>query len=122
GLYYFSSRLKDMLKTKGANVAPAEVEAVLNARPEVRVSFVTGLPHDAYGEEVVAAVVPEEGHEGDVDVDALFAECRRALSPYKVPTMIELLGPDEVPYLASSKPDRRAVRDILAQRREARHG
>ncbi len=118
GLVYFTARLKDMIKTKGANVAPAEVEVVLNASPEVRISFVVGLPHDGIGEEVVAGVVAEDGC--TVDVDALLAECRRVLSPYKVPTMIEVLRQDEIPLLPTSKPDRRAVTAQLADRRDAR--
>jgi acyl-CoA synthetase (AMP-forming)/AMP-acid ligase II len=115
GFVYFTSRLKDMIKTRGANVAPAEVEAVLDARPEVKISFVVGLPHPDYGEEVAAAVVPQ----GDIPVDvaSLLGDCRRLLSPYKVPTMIEILPPDEIPYLSSSKPDRQAVKQILAARR-----
>jgi acyl-CoA synthetase (AMP-forming)/AMP-acid ligase II len=117
GLVYFQSRLKDMIKTKGANVAPAEVEAVLNARPEVRLSFVFGLPHETYGEEVVAAVV----REGDrpVDVDVLLADCRREVSSYKVPELIVVLEPDEIPYLSSSKPDRRAIKELVAAARPA---
>jgi acyl-CoA synthetase (AMP-forming)/AMP-acid ligase II len=118
GLYYFKSRLKDMIKTKGANVAPAEVETVLNASPQVRISFVAGLPHDEFGEEVVAAVVPEEGE--TIDVAALLAQCRRVLSSYKVPTSIEVLC-QTIPQLSSGKPDRRAVTAILAERRRAPH-
>jgi acyl-CoA synthetase (AMP-forming)/AMP-acid ligase II len=118
GKYYFRSRMKDMIKTKGANVAPAEVESVLNSCPEVRIAFVVGVPHDVYGQEVIAAVVPEDGR--TVDVDVLVSECRRVLSTYKVPSMIEVLAPDEVPQLPSSKPDRRAVLALLTERRAGR--
>jgi acyl-CoA synthetase (AMP-forming)/AMP-acid ligase II len=114
GKYYFSARLKDMIKTKGANVAPAEVEAVLNANPSVRLSIVLGLPHPVFGEEVVAAVVPEAG--STIVVDELLAECRRTLSSYKVPHRIEALRDDEVPLLLSGKPDRRAVSGLVAGR------
>jgi acyl-CoA synthetase (AMP-forming)/AMP-acid ligase II len=120
GLSHFKSRLKDMIKTKGANVAPAEVEAVLNASPHVRFSFVVGLPHEAFGEEVAAAVVPDRG--ASVDLSDLEAECRRLLSPYKVPTIIEVLRADEVPQLSSGKPDRRGVARMLDDRRAARRG
>jgi acyl-CoA synthetase (AMP-forming)/AMP-acid ligase II len=118
GLVYFKARVKDLIKTKGANVAPPEVEEVLNARPEVQIAFVIGLPHPEWGEEVVAGVVPR-GNE-TVDVRALLDDCRRLLSPYKVPTTVEILRPEEVPYLSSSKPDRRALREILAERRASR--
>lgn len=117
GLYFFSARLKEMIKTRGANVAPAEVEVVLNADPAVRESFVSGAPHPRYGEEVLAAVVPEAGRR--VDVDRLFAQCRRALSSFKVPAVIEVLDPIDIPYLSSGKPDRRAINELLFQRRGA---
>ncbi|MER7687232.1 class I adenylate-forming enzyme family protein [Streptomyces sp. NPDC097610] len=114
GQFYFSARLKDMIKTKGANVAPAEVETVLNRPPDVRVSFVVGLPHEAYGEHIVAAVVAESGH--TIDPEALLAECRAALSPFKVPTDIHILAETDIPMLASNKPDRRAIATLLAAR------
>lgn len=114
GYYYFVARSKEMIKVKGANVAPAEVESVLNACPEVRMSFVIGLPHAEHGEQVVAGVVPEAGQV--VDVEELRARCRRLLSSYKVPGRIEVLAEDEVPILASSKPDRRAIGRLLAER------
>ncbi|MDT3442210.1 class I adenylate-forming enzyme family protein [Pseudofrankia sp. BMG5.37] len=118
--YFFSARIKDMIKTRGANVAPAEVEVVLNGQPGVRISFVAGVPHEKYGEEVVAGVVPENGH--TIDFVELLTACRRALSSYKVPTMIELLGQNEIPYLSSGKPNRRAITQMLDQRRGERRG
>ena len=84
GQVYFKSRLNEMIKTKAANVAPAEVEAALTSRPDVRVAVVVGLAHEEWGQEVAAAVVPEDGH--TIDVDALKAELRTQISPYKVPT------------------------------------
>jgi acyl-CoA synthetase (AMP-forming)/AMP-acid ligase II len=78
GLVYFKGRRSEMIKTKGANVAPAEVESVLDALPHVRVSFVVGIPHESHGEEVAAAVIPEQGQE--IDVDDLLAHARRELS------------------------------------------
>ncbi|MEU9273114.1 class I adenylate-forming enzyme family protein [Streptomyces sp. NPDC048251] len=118
GLFYFGARLKDMIKTKGANVAPAEVEAVLNRRPDVRISFVVGLPHPVHGQQVVAGVVAENGQA--VDTEALLVECRTALSPYKVPSGIHVLADAEVPLLSSNKPDRRAILAILAERQSLR--
>ena len=120
GHYYFASRLKDLIKTKGANVAPAEVEAVLNSIDAVRMSFVVGLVHADYGEEVVAGVVPNDGQA--IAVDELLAVCRRRLSSYKVPQLIEVLSREEIPYLSSSKPDRRGIKSLLEVRRSHARG
>ena len=118
GHFYFCSRLKDMIKTKGANVAPAEVEAVLNSMSPVRMSFVVGLPHDLYGEEVVAGIVAKDGQ--TIDIADVLATCRSRLSSYKVPRVLEVLNEDEIPYLSSSKPDRRSIRTMLESRRHQR--
>ena len=79
GQVYFRARMSDMIKTKGANVAPAEVEEVLKSFPEIRVAVVAGLPHDEYGQEVAVAVVPEEGN--TIDVDEISARAAHADLP-----------------------------------------
>lgn len=111
GFVYWEGRLGNMIKTKGANVAPAEVEAALNSLDEVRVSFVVGLPHDEYGQQVAAAVVAENGHK--IDVERLVEHARRVLSPYKVPTVIEVIDDAEIPWLPSGKANLRGIADLL---------
>ncbi len=120
GQVYFRTRLSDMIKTKGANVAPAEVEEVLKSFPEVRIAVVAGLPHDDLGQEVAAAIVPDEGH--TVDVDEIRARLRTQISPYKVPTVVMVLAEADVPYLPSSKVDRRAITAMLDARRDEDRG
>lgn len=111
---YFHSRKSEMIKTKGANVAPAEVEAVLNKITGVRMSFVVGLPHEVHGEEVVAAVLPEAGE--TLDQSRLLEEARGLLSSYKVPRRIELIDESDLSWLPSGKPSKRAVAELLAGR------
>jgi acyl-CoA synthetase (AMP-forming)/AMP-acid ligase II len=113
GQVYFKSRLNEMIKIKAANVAPAEVEAALTSRPDVRVAVVVGLAHEEWGQEVAAAIVPADGH--TIDVDALKAELRTQISPYKVPTRLVVMREEELPYLATSKVDKRAVAAMLAR-------
>ena len=115
GFVHFHARLGDMIKTKGANVAPAEVESVLNDATGVRVSFVVGLDHDVHGQLVGAAVIAEAGH--TIDVEALLRDARRVLSPYKVPSVVEVIDDGEIPWLPSGKPNRRALAELLVARR-----
>lgn len=114
GAVYFHGRTDDMIKCKGANVAPAEVERVLEALPGIRTVLVFGVPHPEQGQEVVAAVVPVPGE--PVDTEAVRAEARTVLSPYKVPTRIVPLDDGDLRWLASSKIDRRAIEDIVRNR------
>jgi acyl-CoA synthetase (AMP-forming)/AMP-acid ligase II len=72
-----------MIVTGGENVAPAEVEAVLAAHPDVSDAAVVGRPDPEWGEAVVALVV------GDVDPDELRAHCRERLAAFKVPKRYE---------------------------------
>jgi acyl-CoA synthetase (AMP-forming)/AMP-acid ligase II len=114
GYLYFLGRLSEMIKTSGSNVAPREVELLLESFPEVGLAVVVGLPDAERGEVVAAALVPAAGTAID-PADTL----RRAgdeLSNYKVPRRVLVLGEGEMPYLANGKPDRLTVRELLADR------
>jgi len=76
-------RAKDMIITGGANIYPAEVEAVIGAHPAVQMSALIGVPDRVMGELPVAYVVLREP--GTVTAEALEAHCRHQLSSYKVP-------------------------------------
>ena len=55
-------RARDILRTGGETVAPAEVEAVLVTHPDVAEVAVVGLPDTEWGEVITAVVVPRAGH------------------------------------------------------------
>ena len=52
GFFYFTSRLKRMIKSSGFNVFPTQVEAVLYEHPAVADACVVGVPDEAQGERV----------------------------------------------------------------------
>lgn len=116
GWFFFTGRNSDLIKTKGANVSPSEVEAALCDIPAVQQAFVFGLDHDEYGQEVVALVVPSPSAGPEFDVSSLIPQLRERLSSYKVPRQICMLAAGDVPYLSSQKPDRRALADLAARR------
>ncbi len=64
-----------------------EVEDTLHAHPGVAEVAVIGVPHERWGETVVALVVRAEGQE--VTEEELIAHCRERLAHYKCPTAIE---------------------------------
>lgn len=101
GFVYFVGRTGDMIKTNSANVSRLEVEAALNALPEVDLAVVAGLPDPEFGEIVAAAVIPSDGSspsEGD-----LKAALREILSSFKVPRRIVFVSHDEVPRTETGK-------------------
>jgi acyl-CoA synthetase (AMP-forming)/AMP-acid ligase II len=113
GYLFFTGRLTEMIKTHGANVSPREVELALEQQPDVAQGFVMGVPDAERGEAVAAVVVPADGCV--LDVDDLRARLQELLSAYKVPRRVLVLRDDEVPWLASQKADRLAIRDLLAR-------
>lgn len=114
GCFFFTGRQSDLIKTKGANVAPAEVEKAIMAHPDVSLAFVFGVDHPSRGQDVVALVaVP-----GD-DVDATLADLsgalREKLSSYKLPRHLFPIAPGDVPYLTSQKPDRLRLAEVASR-------
>jgi O-succinylbenzoic acid--CoA ligase len=77
-------RKADTIISGGENVAPAEIEAVLEAHPGVVEAGVHGRADPVWGEAVVATVVADP----DVDADELLAWCGARLASYKVPKAI----------------------------------
>jgi acyl-CoA synthetase (AMP-forming)/AMP-acid ligase II len=114
GMLFLEGRLTEMIKTSGNNVAPPEVEAVLKSFPEVADAHVLGVPDAERGEVVAALVV---SNPGAVDAEELRSRAREQLSNYKVPRWILVVDESAMPWLATGKPDRLAIRDLLAASR-----
>lgn len=110
---FFLGRFYEMIKTRGANVSPREVELVLESFPDIAHALVFGLPHLEMEEEVTAVIVPAPG--ATPDADSIRTRAHKELSSYKVPTRIEILtGESDVPWLGSGKPDKLALKARLA--------
>jgi O-succinylbenzoic acid--CoA ligase len=97
GALHVAGRKADTIVTGGENVAPAEVEAVLEGHPAVAEAAVHGAPHAEWGEAVVATVVARQ----DVSEDELRAHCAARLAPFKVPKAIRFA--DGLPRTRSGK-------------------
>jgi O-succinylbenzoic acid--CoA ligase len=102
-----SGRKADTIISGGENVAPSEVEAVLERHPDVLEAAVVGLPDERWGEAVTAIVVAREGRA--LDQESLRAHCASALAPYKVPKRV-ILREQTLPRTRSGKLLRRALR------------
>jgi len=98
GAVFIEGRLKELIIRSGFNVFPVEVEAVLNAHPDVSQSAVVGREVEG-NEEVVAFVEPAPG--AAVDPEALLAFAAASLAPYKRPCEVIVL--EKLPAAASGK-------------------
>jgi acyl-CoA synthetase (AMP-forming)/AMP-acid ligase II len=101
-----TARKADTIVTGGENVAPVEVEAVLEDHPDVLEAAVLGRADERWGEAVTAIVVVRPGRV--LDREALRAHCARALAPYKVPKRV-VLADESLPRTASGKLLRREL-------------
>lgn len=116
GYLFFTGRSTEMIKTSGSNVAPREVELVLDSVPEVGWSIVIGLPDPERGQVVAAILVQRPG--AVVDIESVQERASEELSRYKVPRHFLVMNPEEVPMLPSGKPDKRALFATLLDHRE----
>jgi fatty-acyl-CoA synthase len=115
GRVFLEGRMKDMIKTGGVSVYPAEIEMVLAAHPHVAEVAVVGVTDPKWGEKVVACVIPE----GVCEEDELIAYCKQELAGYKVPKAIFLT--DDFPRDPVGKILKRELREQVGARFASAH-
>ena len=113
GFYFFTGRRGDMVKTGGANVSPAEVRNAMLGIEGVQECFISGLPDPDKGEVVAAAVVVHP--QADLTAETVRSELKAVLSSFKVPQVLKLMRPSDIPMLPTDKVDRRAIIGLLQQ-------
>ncbi|XP_041981240.1 4-coumarate--CoA ligase 1-like [Aricia agestis] len=106
GVLKIVDRLKELIKVKGFQVPPAELEAVLREHPAVTDAAVIGVPHPTKGESPKAFICMKSGHTEDVKNIAKFVEER--VAPYKKIDDIVIL--DAIPKSAAGKILRKELR------------
>jgi acyl-CoA synthetase (AMP-forming)/AMP-acid ligase II len=105
GWLRITDRAKEMIKVRGFQVAPAEIETVLHEHPAVKDCAVFGIPDGADGELVVAAVAVRES----VDAAELTARVGERLASYK--RLSRVVFVPEIPRLPSGKVLRRVLKE-----------
>lgn len=105
GWLRITDRLKEMIKVRGFQVAPAEVEAILHGHPAVRDCAVFGVDDGLNGEAVIAAVVTDS----PVSSAELVELVADRLASYKCPR--DMVFVPEIPRLPSGKALRRVLKE-----------
>lgn len=105
GWLRITDRSKEMIKVRGFQVAPAEIEAVLHGHPAVADCAVFGVPDVASGEAVIAAVTRSSA----VEADELIGLVAERLASYKRPSRVVFVA--EIPRLPSGKVLRRVLKE-----------
>ncbi|MCW3038911.1 MAG: long-chain fatty acid--CoA ligase [Solirubrobacterales bacterium] len=104
-------RKKDMIITGGRNVYSVEVEQAVASHPAVADCAVVGVPHEDYGESILAVVAAAPG--ATPDLESLRAHCLEHISRYKAPHQLLLV--DTIPRNASGKVLKHVLREQVAR-------
>ena len=106
GFLYFIGRRDEMRKTSGYRVSPTEVEEILYATRLVGECVAFGVDHETLGQSIQVIATPPA--DGELDIPALLAECRKQMPAYMVPSGIEARqGP--LPRNPNGKIDRKTL-------------
>ncbi len=103
GYVYIVDRVKELIKYKGMQVAPAELEAVLVSHPAIRDAAVVRIPDDEAGEVPKAFVVTD----ADLSAQEVMDFVAARVAPYKKVRTVEFV--DEIPKALSGKILRRVL-------------
>jgi long-chain acyl-CoA synthetase len=109
GNVFVSGRKKDLIIRGGVNVSPRRVEEVLTGHGAIARAAVVGMPHDLWGEEVVAVVELAPGRELDSELDSLVALCRSELAEAAVPS--RFVAVDALPVSSTGKVKKAELRE-----------
>ncbi|MEX0800270.1 MAG: long-chain-fatty-acid--CoA ligase [Dehalococcoidia bacterium] len=90
GYVYIQDRVKDMIVSGGENIYPREVEEVLFKHPAVADAAVIGVPHDQWGETVMAIIVLRDGQ--TATEEEIMEFCRDKLGGYKRPRTVSFIN------------------------------
>ena len=110
GFYFIVDRKKELIIRGGYNVYPREIEEVLYEHPAVREAAVVGVPHDALGEEVGAAVALRDGMHATESEIREFVKTN--LAAYKYPRQVWFV--DELPKGPTGKVLKREIQPPVA--------
>jgi fatty-acyl-CoA synthase len=90
GYLYITGRTKDLIIRGGENIAPGEIEAVLQQHDACEDCAVIGVPDVEWGEEVKAVMVMKPGRQASAEELSAFVKDR--LASYKVPKYYAFVG------------------------------
>ena len=106
---FIVDRLKELIKNKGFQVAPAELEATLVSHPGIADAAVIGVPDPEAGELPIAFVIPTDPAPTEAEVKSFLGE---TLASYKQVHRVEFV--EEIPKSASGKILRRLLREQVS--------
>jgi acyl-CoA synthetase (AMP-forming)/AMP-acid ligase II len=116
GFYYIVDRKDNMIITGGEHVYPSEVQEVVCSHPEVFDCAVIGLPHEKWGEQVVAVVIPRK--KSKLNEKKVREYCKDKIAGYKRPKTVIFIKDEEMPRTPTGKILHRKLRERYNSKEE----
>lgn len=112
--FFITGRIKELIIRGGVNLAPLEIDEVINSAPGVKAGISVGFENDFYGEEVGALIIPETE---ETDKEQILAYCRGNLPFHKSPKVI--LYTESLPVTSTGKYQRNKVKHLFKEWKQA---
>jgi long-chain acyl-CoA synthetase len=109
-----TGRKKDIIIRGGVNISPAAIEEVLMQVDCISEVAVVSIPHDLYGEDIVAVLKLESGVEVDSALESVAAHAKRNLAQHQQPA--RYMAIDELPRTTSGKVQKARIRELVAEK------
>jgi len=114
GSLFITGRKKDLIIRGGVNISPAAIEDALLQVPGVSDAAVVSIPHDLYGEDIVAVLKLERGMDLESLLEPVISHARRHLAQHQQPA--RYMAIDEFPRTASGKVQKSRIRELVAEK------
>jgi long-chain acyl-CoA synthetase len=112
--YFITGRLKELIIRGGVNLAPLEIDEVINRAPGVKAGICVGFENNMYGEEVGALVIPTDPN---VTEEQILTHCAEHLPVSKRPKVV--LFTTTLPVTSTGKYQRNSVKHLFAAWKDA---
>jgi Acyl-CoA synthetases (AMP-forming)/AMP-acid ligases II len=111
GYYKITGRIKDMIIRGGENIYPKEIEDFIYTHPKVSDVQVIGVPSKAYGEEIMACIIPKDGV--IIEAEEIKEFVRSNMAKHKTPSYIKFV--DSFPMNAAGKIQKYKLREAAVE-------
>jgi acyl-CoA synthetase (AMP-forming)/AMP-acid ligase II len=114
GSLFITGREKDLIIRGGVNISPAAIEEALIQVPGIADVAVVSIPHDLYGEDIVAVLKLEPGMDFESILESVMAHAKRSLAQHQQPA--RYMAIDELPRTTNGKVQKARLRELVAEK------
>jgi long-chain acyl-CoA synthetase len=108
---FITGRKKDLIIRGGINISPAAIEEVLLHAAHVTDAAVVSVPHEIYGEDIVAVLKLDPDTNLDSILESIMTQCKQALAPHQLPS--RYIAIDEFPRTSNGKIQKVRLRELV---------